>query len=115
MDLMNDAKTSVADLKHLVQTFVDDRDWSRHHTPKNLSMSVAIEAAELMEHFQWKTSGASESQIDRAEVENEIADVAAYLLSLCNALQIDLSEAMTRKMKLNAEKYPKGHPGVLND
>lgn len=112
---MNDKKTSIADLKQLVQNFVEERNWNHHHTPKNLSMSIAIEAGELMEHFQWRSSDEADLKIDRNEVENEIADVAAYLLSLCNVLDIDLSQAMTRKMELNAKKYPKGQPGVFDD
>ena len=97
--------------------FVQERDWEQFHSPKNLSMSIAIEAAELMEHFQWISSADSNqlSSEQKVEVGEELADVVCYVMAIANALDIDVAEAMFRKMKLNREKYPvaefKGHFG----
>ena len=108
MTSFSDAQTSVAQLKDFVQKFVDERDWRQFHTPKNLSMSLAIEAAELMEHFQWLTpqeSMACDEQ-KRFEAGEEMADVLCYLLGLANELDIDLASALENKMVKNREKYP---------
>ena len=100
----------VSKLKEEVNRFVSERDWEQFHSPKNLSMSIAIEAAELMEHFQWVT--VPEARLltrdpDKyEEVIQEVADIAIYILSLCNSLNIDLSESIGKKMKLNRKKYP---------
>ena len=105
-----DAETTVAELRELVQSFVDERDWQQFHAPKNLAMSLAIEAAELMEHFQWispensREIGADPGQL--AEVSDELADVLCYALAMGNQLKIDLSTAIRSKMKKNEEKYP---------
>lgn len=105
---MSDSTTTIADLRERMQQFVDERDWQRFHTPKNLAMSVAIEAAELMELFQWVESSAD---VDRATeqreaLEDEMADVLCYLLSLANATGVDLTSAVLSKLGKNAEKYP---------
>jgi dCTP diphosphatase len=105
-----DKDTTIDDLRRLVGQFVRERNWDQFHTPKNLVMALAIEAAELMEHFQWLTpdeSAALRLQSDQlAEVADELADVACYALALCNALEIDLSTAVRGKMLKNAQKYP---------
>jgi NTP pyrophosphatase (non-canonical NTP hydrolase) len=107
---MSDSQTTVADLRAMIDTFVAERDWRQFHTPKNLSMSLAIEAAELMEHFQWLTPEESLAVTGRPEklqaIGEEIADVLAYLLSLANAWELDLSTAMREKLVKNARKYP---------
>lgn len=107
---MNDAQTTVAELRELVRRFVDERDWNRFHTPKNLAMSLAIEAAELMEHFQWLTAEESQAVAGDAgklhDVGEELADVFCYGLAMANALGLDLADAVARKMVRNAEKYP---------
>ena len=107
---MSDSSTSLADLRGLVRRFVDERDWRQFHSPKNLSMSLAIEAAELMEHFQWIDSAESRRVADDpaklAAVRDEIADVLCYLLALANELDLDLSTAASDKMIKNAVKYP---------
>lgn len=91
-----------------IRTFRDERDWMQFHNPKNLACSVSIEAAELLEHFQWTTPEESLDVATRkkTEIAHEIADVAVYLIELADNLGIDLAEAVTVKMKLNAEKYP---------
>lgn len=109
---MNDAVTTVAELRSLVQRFVDERQWRQFHTPKNLAMSVAIEAAELMEHFQWLTPEQSaEVAADAGKlhaVGEELADVTCYVLALANVLGLDLADCVSRKMVRNAAKYPAG-------
>ncbi len=107
---MSDANTTVAELRGLVARFIAEREWGRYHDAKNLSMSIAIEAAELMEHFQWVRSdelGELLRHPDRkAEIADELADVACYLLSLVNALELDLAAAVRDKIAKNAGKYP---------
>ncbi len=107
---MSDAQTTVAELRQQVERFVVERDWRQFHTPKNLSMALAIEAAELMEHFQWLTPEASRAvALDApqlAAVGEELADVVCYALALANELGLDVSEALSKKMVKNAEKYP---------
>jgi NTP pyrophosphatase (non-canonical NTP hydrolase) len=107
---MADDATTVGDLRRAMQAFVDEREWQSFHTPKNLVMSLTIEAAELMEHYQWCDSSESLTRTDdparRQAVGEEIADVCCYLLSLVNALGIDLSEAVTAKLIKNRAKYP---------
>ncbi len=103
----NDSATTIDDLKALVQVFVKERKWTKHHKAKNLSMSIAIEAAELMEHFQWTPIQESQRPAkDKKMIEEEVADVTAYLLALCHVLNIDLSSAIQNKMIKNAKKYP---------
>lgn len=108
---MSDQTTPVAELRRLVQDFVDERNWNSFHNPKNLSMSLAIEAGELMEHFQWLTlPEAGEVAVDsdkKQQVAEELADCLAYVIAIANAMNIDLSEALKAKMIRNAQKYPK--------
>jgi dCTP diphosphatase len=107
---MNDQKTTVAECRALVREFVDQRDWRQFHTPKNLAMALAIEAAELMEHFQWidgESSRAVGNDADKlAAVADELADVMCYAMAMANELDIDLAAAMAAKMVKNREKYP---------
>ncbi len=107
---MTDAQTTVAELRQQVERFVAERDWHQFHTPKNLSMALAIEAAELMEHFQWLTPEESRAVTGDAPklaaVAEELADVVCYALALANELGLDVSEALGRKMVKNAGKYP---------
>ena len=105
-----DQNTTVADLKTLIDDFVCERNWSQFHSPKNLAMSLAIEAAELMEHFQWIEVADSREMADHPEkcaaAAEEIADVLAYTLAMANSMGIDLSETLHAKMIKNAQKYP---------
>lgn len=107
---MPDDQTSIADLRAQITAFVAERDWAQFHSPKNLSMAIAIEAAELMEHFQWLTveesRGLVEEETARGQVLDELADVLIYCFSLANALDVDLSEAIIHKLARNARKYP---------
>jgi NTP pyrophosphatase (non-canonical NTP hydrolase) len=105
-----DSTTTLAELRDVVRRFVHERDWEQFHAPKNLSMSLAIEAAELMEHFQWidmaesRRVGGDARKL--ADVRDEVADVLCYLLALANELDIDLADAVRDKMLKNAQKYP---------
>ena len=107
---MSDSVTTVAELREIVRRFVEERDWHRFHAPKNLAMSMAIEAAELMEHFQWITPEASRQVGDDAQklhaIGEELADVLCYALAMANELQVDISTVLRRKMERNAVKYP---------
>jgi NTP pyrophosphatase (non-canonical NTP hydrolase) len=93
-----------------VVRFRDDRDWARFHNPKDLSMSIAIEAAELLELFQWKDpeeiAAFLSTEEGRRRVSEEMADVLILLLSASDAMGIDLYEATLSKIRINAEKYP---------
>ncbi len=91
-----------------IRRFRDERDWMQFHTPKNLAVSISIEAAELLEQFQWKDEAAVEKHINthREDIADELADVAIYLVELADNLHIDLISAMTRKLEKNALKYP---------
>lgn len=108
--MKSDAETTVAELRELVAAFIRERDWEQFHDPKNLSMAIATEAAELMEHFRWAKNDEARDLIKdadrRHEVGEELADILAFLLSFANTADIDLSEALRAKMAKNARKYP---------
>jgi NTP pyrophosphatase (non-canonical NTP hydrolase) len=100
--------TTLAGLRRDLRRFADARDWQQFHTPKNLAMALSVEAAELLECFQWLTPDQSARLAagDRRAVEEEAADVLLYLLRLTDVMDIDLLDAAQRKMTLNARKYP---------
>jgi NTP pyrophosphatase (non-canonical NTP hydrolase) len=91
-----------------IRSFRDERDWMQFHDPKNLAVSIVIEAAELLEHFQWKDKTQVEKHVaeNQSSVADEIADVAMYLFELADNLGIDLKSAMLAKLAKNATKYP---------
>lgn len=105
------ASTPKQDLEHirdLVRVFVDERDWDQFHTPKNLSAALSVEAAELLEHFQWLHDG-SRAELGEDKliaVRHEMADVLVYLVRLADKLDVDLVAAVEEKMVLNRAKYP---------
>lgn len=107
-----DESTTAMELRELVEQFVAERNWHSFHNPKNLAMSLAIETGELMEHFQWLTLDEAGAVKDDAEkkhdVGEELADCLAYVLAIANAMEIDLSSTLAKKMIRNAEKYPAG-------
>ncbi len=107
---MSDSTTTIADLKQLVRDFVDRRDWRQFHAPKNLAMSLSIEAAELMEHFQWISADESRrvagDPARLAAVGEELADVLCYALAMSNELGLDLATAIRAKIIKNERKYP---------
>jgi NTP pyrophosphatase (non-canonical NTP hydrolase) len=108
--MTTDEQTTVAELRAAVADFVAQREWGPFHTPKNLSMSVAIEAAELMEHFQWLTQeearAALEDDATRARIADELADVVIYCLSMSNACGIDVSAEVLAKLVRNESRFP---------
>lgn len=107
---MPDSTTTVAALRASMARFVAERDWQQFHSPKNLAMALAAEAAELMEHFLWIDNEASRALVRdprrRGAIAEEIADAAGVLFALCNALDLDLSDAVAAKMSRNVLKYP---------
>jgi dCTP diphosphatase len=110
--MMTDEQTTVAALRAATEDFVARRDWQQFHTPKNLSISIAIEAAELMEHFQWLSLEASQAAVEdpaeRAEVADELADVIIYCMSMSNACGVDISDAVLAKLARNEGRFPVG-------
>jgi len=107
---MNDAETKLDEIKARVLAFANEREWQQFHTPKNLSMAIAAEAAELMEHFLWQSPEQSKSDALepklRAKIEEELADVFIFAIQFANMTQIDIAAIIGQKMKRNAEKYP---------
>jgi len=107
---MKDNNTIINDLKKTVKVFVEEREWGKFHNPKNLSMSIAIESAELMELFQWLSKEeaiiAMSSGKSRSNAIDEVADVFIYLIAFCNENNIDIKQAIDQKMKKNKKKYP---------
>ena len=98
---------SLDELQKLLDEFIAKRGWAVYHRPKNLSMSVAIEAAELMEHFQWCDKDPEEfGEEEKKEIAEEMADVLHYLLRLASVLQIDLYEASKAKIAKNRKRFP---------
>ena len=103
-----EATDPLRELAQALRRFADERDWDQFHAPKNLAMALSVEAAELLEHFQWL--GEDESRRLPAEkltqVGDEMADVLLYLVRLADKLGVDLAAAARRKMQVNAQKYP---------
>ena len=110
MAMLTDSQTTLSDLKTRILAFARERDWEQFHAPKNLSMALAAEAGELMEHFLWVGAEASgeivRNPAKRGKIEEELADVVIYALEFVNVTGIDLSAAIERKMAANALKYP---------
>ena len=106
-----DDTTTLADLKARVLAFVRERDWEQFHSPKNLSMALATEAGELMEHFLWAGTAESRALMEsdparRKKIEDELADVLVYAIEFANSGGIDIAAAIEAKMLANAQKYP---------
>lgn len=91
-----------------IRAFRDERDWLQFHDPKNLAISVAIEAAELLEEFQWKSKEESQRHaiVNKERIADEVADVAIYLFELADIVGIDLASAINSKLDKNEIKYP---------
>ena len=110
MNSFADETTTVAEIKTRVLDFAQERDWEQFHAPKNLSMALAAEAGELMEHFLWATSEDSRKVMNdpkkREEIEEELSDVIIYALEFANMTGVDVAAAIERKMAANAVKYP---------
>jgi dCTP diphosphatase len=110
MASLTDGSTPIAALKQRILRFAQERDWEQFHSPKNLSMALAAEAAELMEHFLWATPEASKAiaqdTAKRKKIEEELADVVIYALEFANMTGIDVAAVIEAKMAANAAKYP---------
>ena len=99
---------SISEITTRINAFRDARDWKQFHNPKDMAVSISIEAAELLEQFQWKNRPECEAHLraNREAVADEMADVAIYLFELADLLQMDLGKEMLRKLEKNADKYP---------
>lgn len=105
---MASKNNQLEELRDLIQNFVDERDWDQFHTPKNLSMALSVEVAELLEHFQWLKEGTHTELSNDAvsQIRNEVADILIYLIRFADKMEIDLEQAVREKLILNNEKYP---------
>ncbi|MFQ6107640.1 MAG: nucleotide pyrophosphohydrolase [Thermoplasmata archaeon] len=105
---MPDSTTTIDLLKERIREFIDRREWREYHNPKDLAMSLSIEAAELLEVFQWMDDKEIVEKLPelRGDIEEELADIAIYVLSFCIALDIDFSQIVADKIERNKEKYP---------
>ena len=106
--MTSNAISNLETLKLRIRDFAQAREWERYHTPKNLAMAMIVEAAELVEQFQWLTpeESATLSAEKHEAVRQEVADVLIYLIRLADILDIDLLDAATAKIEINARKYP---------
>ncbi|MBC2605200.1 nucleotide pyrophosphohydrolase [Pelagicoccus albus] len=98
----------LSQLTEKLTAFRDDRDWKQFHNPKDLAIALSIEAAELQEIFLWKKPEEVSGTVSkkRVQIEEEVADIASYLLLLCHEMGIDLNKAVSSKIEKNAAKYP---------
>ena len=107
---MPDRKVTVAELRAAVDAFVAERDWHPFHNGKDLAVSIVIEAAELLEEYQWQgapeVAASSADPAARRRIQQELADVLIYCLCLSNALDIDISDAVREKLAVASRKYP---------
>lgn len=105
---MDYKEKSIKELQEIILKFVDERNWRQFQTPKNMSMYLSMEAAELMEHFVWCESSTSKQTLEekRIDVEHELCDIFYWVLNFAAQNNINLSQALERKMELNREKYP---------
>ena len=105
-----DPTTNFHELKETIKKFCEERDWDQYHNPKDLAIGIITEASELLEHFLWKSEDEVKNLFDdpakREEIEDEMADVLYFLLRLSQKYNIDLSDALLKKIRKNAEKYP---------
>lgn len=99
---------SIDELRKLAKSFAADRDWDQFHNPKDLAISLSLEAAEVLEHFQWKDQEETKSHVknNKQELSYELADVLIYLLLLSNKTDIDLTQAVKEKLQIASKKYP---------
>lgn len=110
MAVFTDSATTIDQIKRHILAFAREREWEQFHSPKNLSMALAAESGELMEHFLWSTPEQSHAvvkdPVKRGKIADELADVVIYALEFANATGLDVAAAIEAKMKANAEKYP---------
>jgi dCTP diphosphatase len=110
MTALTDSTTTMAQLRQRILAFVRERDWEQFHTPKNLSMALAAESGELMEHFLWlsaeQSHAVAQDPAKRARIADELADVVIYALEFANTTGLDVAASIEAKMLANAKKYP---------
>jgi NTP pyrophosphatase (non-canonical NTP hydrolase) len=111
MILLNQPETAMSEISKITKKIIkfrDERDWMQFHDPKNMAVSIMLEASELLEHFQWKTKEEVRKYVtqNKTEIKDEIADIALYLFELADNLGINLIGAMEEKLKKNEMKYP---------
>ena len=99
---------SLEEIYKIITGFRKERDWEKFHNPKNLAISISLEAGELLEHFQWQDlkDSLKYSENNKEKISSEIADILVYVLYLCNDLNIDISESIKKKIEENEKKYP---------
>jgi len=105
MKSKSDINTPISVLKAHVKDFIEKRDWQKYHNPKDIAIAINVEAAELLDIFKWRKSG-----YEKDRIEEEVADIAIYLLSLANVVSVDLTKAILGKLKRDEVKYPVGEP-----
>jgi dCTP diphosphatase len=109
-NVMSDERTTLSDIREMVKKFVNDREWARYHNPKDLAIAIAVEASELLEHFQWIPDKELGEKVGDAEkivkLEGELADIVIYCLIFADALRIDIAKAVEDKVRLNAVRHP---------
>ena len=100
--------TDIKTLTEKITLFCDERNWAQFHNHKDMALSLVLEASEVLEHFQWKSQDEVDVHVKtcKNEISEELADVAIYLFELADNLQIDLSDAIQKKLEINAKKYP---------
>lgn len=100
--------SEIKKIQEKIRRFRDERDWMQFHDPKNMAVSIIIEASELLEHFQWKTKKEVEKYVmeNKGDIQDEIADIALYLFELADNLEINLTDVMQKKINKNEQKYP---------
>lgn len=107
---MNDPITSVEELKQLVHAFNEVRNWRNNANPRDVAISISLEASELLEHFQWDYDFSAESlkkdSIELSHITHELSDILIYAIIFADILEIDLTTAITNKLQLNEKKYP---------
>lgn len=110
MNVKNDLNTTIKELKDKVGEFIHERNWEKYHNPKDIAESICIEAAELLEIFQWRTVEEvlkwREDQLKTRKIAEEIADIVIYVLSMANTMGVDVTNAILSKLLMNREKYP---------
>lgn len=108
--MAKDQERKIHELKELIKKFCEDRDWDQFHNAKDLAIALSIEASELLEIFRWKSreevKELFENEKKKEDISDEMADVLYFLIRLAQRYDIDLSEALERKMEKNKEKYP---------
>ena len=107
---MNDAETKLQEIKDMLREFAEARDWGEYHTPKDLSIAIATEAAEIMDHFRFRNGKDLEEYLasgtNKKELSYEMADVFSFLLRLADELEVDLAAAVKEKMEINGRRFP---------